>query len=83
MKKRKLTKRKNSKKSFAMQVMGNEKEVSKNKRSTYISGCIMVIATLAISHLQSGKINEAISIVVGSFLVIPILNQLAKLVWDE
>lgn len=63
--------------------MKKRKLMKGNKRSTYMSGCIMAVVTLAISQLQLGKINDAIYISVGSFLVIPILNQLAKLVWDE
>ena len=56
----KLTKQQNSKENSIVKTMRNKKlKMSKNTRTNYMSGCFMVIVTLTLSQLQSGKINEA------------------------
>ena len=55
----------------------------RNKKEIYLSGGFVAIVALTISDLQSGKINEAIGLAVGAFLVFPILYYLANLIWDE
>lgn len=80
---RKLPKRGKSNEILVEKSLKNKNEVTKNKRSVYMSGCFMTVAAMTFSLLQSGKINDAIYFVAGSFLLFPILYQLAKLIWDE